>query len=203
MFTVIVSQLTEMKGNLKQWLPKEKTSETTVLKYGKLLTSLNINCFYVLPDFLPWSRWNVIFKQLKTTWFSLTCSAGGSDVFQVSVTRSESCMCSPSVSPLQIWSSTCRAQTMAASWRTRLLPSLCPSSTTSWRRRWWWSFATWGTSPTSRWPASWTSSRMSKALVLKLYLTAWSVTFSVNMLLCSFKVADIANILVSWCDMPP
>lgn len=100
MFTVIVSQLTEMKGNLKQWLPKEKTSETTVLKYGKLSTSLNINCFYVLPDFLPWSRWNVIFKQLKmtkTTWFSLTCTAGGSDLFQVSVTRSESCMCSPSV----------------------------------------------------------------------------------------------------------
>lgn len=63
------------------------------------------------------------------------------------------------MSPLQTWSSTCRAPTMAASWPTRRPPSPCRSSTTSWRRRWWWSSATWGTSRMSRWPASWTSSR--------------------------------------------
>lgn len=60
---------------------------------------------------------------------------------------------------LQIWSFTCRALIMAASWLMRHPPSPCPSSTTSWRKRWWLSFATWGISPMSRWPASWTSLR--------------------------------------------
>lgn len=60
---------------------------------------------------------------------------------------------------LQIWSFTCRALIMAASWQMRHPPSPCPSSTTSWRKRWWLSSATWGISPMSRWPASWTSLR--------------------------------------------
>lgn len=60
---------------------------------------------------------------------------------------------------LQIWSFTCRALIMAASWQMRHPPSPCPSSMTSWRKRWWLSFATWGISPMSRWPASWTSLR--------------------------------------------
>lgn len=56
----------------------------------------------------------------------------------------------------------CRAQTMGASWPTRPRHSPCLSLMTSWRRRWWWSFVTWGTNPTNRSPASWTSSRKPK-----------------------------------------
>lgn len=59
----------------------------------------------------------------------------------------------------QTWNCTSRAQTMGTSWPMKRPRSPCPSSMTSWRRRWWWSSVTWGTTPTSPWQVFWTLSR--------------------------------------------
>lgn len=58
---------------------------------------------------------------------------------------------------------------MGTSWPMKPPRSRCLSSMTSWRRRWWWSSVTWGTTPMSPWQVFWTSSREYQLLMNSIW----------------------------------